>query len=564
MALAPLSQTNMQTHIKFATLRGSAPIHPADATPAPARPHPDERMYVTVVVRSHASDKEIAAEVRKISGLLPRERPRLSYGEFEQRFGATPEDLKQVTSFFRRQGLRVREISRARRAVVLSGTRANISRAFDVDFVDYNTPQGKYCSHDGAAKIPRHFEGIIEGVLGLDHRPLFNRQMAVALRPAERLTDPLDVAKVYNFPTGTDGRGQTIAILCLGGGFHRSDVRAYFARRRLKMPRLTVVELPGGKNQPAGQAALAAFARKLESGACSNERPDEQDKMVMWTIEATMDVELAGSFAPGAHLVVYFAPNTGRGQYEAFTRALADKVHQPAVHSCSWGTPETTVPLQVQRLMDKAFQLAALKGVTVCAASGDCGPAPVNFPASSPHVLGCGGTHLHDESEAVREVVWNETLGCVTMASSGGFSTTFARPDWQPPSLAKQHAAKPGRGVPDVAAKADLMTGYEIVAGKHLIPMGGTSAAAPLWAGLIARLNQKLGVPVGFLTPLLYSRGFEQHARDIIDGNNGRYKALPGWDACTGVGAPDGERLLAALAGKAQAALNRKRARSRA
>lgn len=554
----------MRTSIHFATLRGSAPIHAAGVKPAPKRPDPHQRMQVTVVVRSRASDEEIAREVQRIGGLLPRQRPQLSYGEFEQRYGSRPEDLKQVAAFFEREGLGVREISRARRAVVLTGTLAKLSPLFDVDFVDYETTQGTYCSHDGAARIPRQFRGIIEGVLGLDHRPLFERHLAVALQPIVHGTNPSEVSKIYNFPGNADGKGQTIAILCLGGGFHPSDVRSYFAWRRLKMPRITVVQLAGGRNQPVSRAALDAFGKKLESGACSNQRPDQQNMRLLWTIEATMDVELAGSFAPGAHLVVYFAPNTSRGRYEAFTRALADKAHKPSVHSCSWGAPETTIPQQVRELMDKTYQLAALKGVTVCVSSGDSGRTPVNFPASSPHVLACGGTHLHENGKQVRETVWNEALGCVTMSSSGGFSSAFPRPGWQPPSLAKRHAAKSGRGVPDVSAKADLMTGYEILAGGHVIAMGGTSAAAPLWAGLIARMNQKLGVAIGYLTPLLYARGFLRTARDVTKGNNGRYKALPGWDACTGFGAPNGQQLLAALARKARPILSRKRARSRA
>ena len=282
----------------------------------------------------------------------------------------------------------------------------------------------------------------------------------------------------------------------------------------------------------------------------------------MWTIEATMDVELAAAFAPGAHIVVYFAPNNERGRFSGLSRALADAVHRPSVFSYSWGAPEDSMARQVLRVMDRCYQLAALRGVTICVSSGDSGRTGVNFPASSPHVLACGGTHLHIDNGAVRETVWNEQHGSMQMSSSGGFSRVFARPSWQPASLAEKCGAKSGRGVPDVAAKADLATGYEIVAGNHTIPMGGTSAAAPLWAGLIARLNQKLKTRVGYLTPLLYARRFAHTTHDITAGNNGPHNAMPGWDPCTGNGTPDGKALLAALAGAKSKRPRAKRARA--
>jgi kumamolisin len=200
-------------------------------------------------------------------------------------------------------------------------------------------------------------------------------------------------------------------------------------------------------------------------------------------------------------------------------------------------------------------------GVTVCVASGDNGssddpnkasPAQVDFPASSPFALGCGGTKLTGAGTAnVEEVVWHEPTGG---ASGGGISRIFKPPNFQsnasvPP--AKDPAGPVGRGVPDVCGDADPQTGYNIHVDGQKMVIGGTSAVAPLWAGLVARLNQKLGKSVGFLNPTLYNN--PGVCFDITQGTNGDYQAGPGWDPCTGLGSPNGASLLKALSGSAPA-----------
>ena len=213
----------------------------------------------------------------------------------------------------------------------------------------------------------------------------------------------------------------------------------------------------------------------------------------------------------------------------------------------------------------EALQDAALLGVTVCCATGDFGSADmdagwdkelhVNFPASDGLVLACGGTELiAANGKIVSERVWNE--GREGGAGGGGVSNLFARPPYQAKSrVPKSPKNKIGRGVPDLAGNAASSTGYRLVLrGKNRV-IGGTSAVAPLMAGLIARINQRLGKSVGFINPLLYgvaSKAF----RDITEGNNdiegkrkGKYTAGSGWDACTGLGVPDGQKLLACLRG---------------
>ena len=206
--------------------------------------------------------------------------------------------------------------------------------------------------------------------------------------------------------------------------------------------------------------------------------------------------------------------------------------------------------------MEQAFVAAAAMGVTVTVAAGDNGSSDgatdglqhADFPASAPHALGCGGTRLQIVNGAIdAESVWNDGAG--NGAGGGGISDVFPVPDYQ------QHASIPpsanpgghaGRGVPDVCGDADPDTGYTVRVDGETIPIGGSSAVAPLWAGLIALLNQGLGKPVGFLQPFLYSTAGKA-VHDIVSGSNGAYSAGPGWDACTGLGSPDGAELLKAL-----------------
>ncbi len=275
--------------------------------------------------------------------------------------------------------------------------------------------------------------------------------------------------------------------------------------------------------------------------------------------EVMLDIEVAGAIAPAARIAVYFAPNTDRGFLDAITTAIHDTQNKPSVISISWGGPEAAWTAQAMQQFDAAFQAAATLGLTICVAAGDQGSgdgatdnlAHVDFPASSPHALACGGTSLTASRTAISsEVVWNDGP---SSATGGGISSEFALPSYQdaahvPPSANPGGTA--GRGVPDVAGDADPDSGYQVrVDGENLV-IGGTSAVAPLWAGLIALCNQKLAKPVGFVNPLLYGTlAAAGVCRDITSGNNGAYAAAVGWDACTGWGSPNGAQLLQALAG---------------
>jgi kumamolisin len=286
--------------------------------------------------------------------------------------------------------------------------------------------------------------------------------------------------------------------------------------------------------------------------------------------EVELDIEVAGAIAPKAAIVVYFAPNTDQGFSDAISEAI-NATPAPIVISISWGGPESSWSSQSMSAMNETISDAATLGTTVTVAAGDNGSSDnpnsasgvaVDFPASSPYSLACGGTTLIGNtatSAITSEVVWNEQANNEG-ATGGGVSAVYARPAWQtgagvPVSAAggtgTGSASTPGRGVPDVSGNADPVTGYQVVVDGQAEPIGGTSAVAPLWAGLIARLAQATGIRFGLLQPLIYkgvtpgvaAAGFN----DIVKGSNGAYKAGPGWDACTGLGSPNGTALLSLL-----------------
>lgn len=497
--------------------------------------NPQERVEVTVIVRPGLSNQAVPS-AESIGAQAPDERSYLTREEFETSHGASPEDIAKVESFARQQGLDVKEENLARRSLVLSGTVAQLSSAFGVQLANYQHPDGAYRGRTGPIYIPQELSAIIQAVLGLDDRPQAKPHFrSHTHRHGDASYTPPQLAKLYNFPPGLNGEGECIGILELGGGSRAEDLGAYFAALGIPLPTILSVSVDGGKNNPVGD-------------------PSSADGEVM------LDIEVAGSLAPNAKIAVYFAPNTDRGFIDALTTAVHDAQNKPSVISISWGAAENKWTHQAIQAFNGAFQEAAVLGVTICCASGDSGSsdgeadglAHVDFPASSPYVLSCGGTRLESKGgKATSEVVWNDKLG----ASGGGVSDVFSVPDWQTgasvPSSANPPRTHKGRGVPDVCGDADPATGYVVrVDGQELV-FGGTSAVAPLWAALIALVNQKLVHPVGFLNPLLYRiLGPAGVLRDVSVGSNGSYQARKGWDPCTGLGSPDGVQLLSKLAPK--------------
>ena len=513
-----------------AQLAGAHEIGPAN---------PNETVDVTIRVRSRAGKNPIVSvnEFKK----PVKQRTILSRKDFEQLHGADPDSIARVESFASAHKLTVKEKSPARRTVILSGTVAAMNEAFGVELKEYEHPSGRYRGRTGTVQLPAELQDVVEGVFGLDNRPQakphFRRRRGLASTEADAASPsytPLQIARLYDFPTGVDGSGECIALIELGGGYRPTDLANYWSQLKLTAtPTVSAVPVGNGSNSPTGD-------------------PNGPDGEVM------LDIEVSGSIAPGAKIVVYFAENTDAGFLNAITTAVHDSTNNPSVVSISWGGPESSWTQQAMTSMDEAFQSAAAMGVTVCVAAGDDGSTDgvtdglnhVDFPASSPNVLACGGTKLSSSDNAITgETVWNE-LASNEGATGGGISDVFSPvPSWQagakvPPSA--NPSQNVGRGVPDVAGDADPTTGYVTLVDGQSGVIGGTSAVAPLWAALIALINESIGKPVGLVNPLLYQNP-NSDFHGITSGNNGAYSAGPGWNPCTGLGSPIGTQVAAAL-----------------
>ena len=539
-------------------LSGSERSELPDATAAPTPLDEGQQITVTVMLRRRAA----------VPSALIEGPETVSTTQLGEQYGAAEADAQLVSQVLGEFALTVTETHLASRRLKVTGTIAAMQSAFGTTLTAVTSPHPDgsgdvtHRYRTGSLSVPAQLSGIITAVLGLDDRPQarpqFRRGPAsrarTAAEPEDGTADPAakggaltapQVASFYQFPAGTDGTGQTVAIIELGGGYTQADLTTYFSGLGLSVPPVTAVGVGGAANSPGGDA----------DG------------------EVELDIEVVGGVAPGAAQKVYFADNTDQGFIDAISQAVHD-TPTPVAVSISWGQSEDQWSAQSRTAMDQAFADAAALGVTVTVASGDNGASDdpngqtsvhCDFPASSPHALACGGTRLIGNTSSfaiTSEVVWNE-LASNEGAGGGGVSDVFGLPSWQAnagvPAAASGGGnagsgnAGGGRGVPDVAGNADPVTGYLVVVDGQRTPIGGTSAVAPLWAGLIARLAQATGKSFGLLQPMLYAGVAPGTAQpgfnDIVSGSNGAYHAGPGWDACTGLGTPNGAALLKLLSG---------------
>jgi kumamolisin len=551
----------MANYAEHVPLKGSERVVVSGAKAIGAA-NPDESIQVTVLLRSRAqaedaktkTTKATASEKAAVESILQKraaERQHLTREQFLAQRGALEEDMQKIEEFAHAYGLSISDTNLAKGSVTLSSTVANFSKAFNVELQNYTFSEGSYRGRTGPIHIPSELDGIVTAVLGLDNRPQARPHFrthrpamtshARTTQPAGTFT-PVQVAQLYEFPANTDGTGQCIAIIELGGGFKSRDVQSYFKNTlNMKAPKVVAISVDGAHNKPTGD-------------------PNGPDGEVM------LDIEVAGAVAPKSTLAVYFAPNTDQGFYNAIAAAVHNTRYNPSVISISWGGPESSWSQQSLTEFNTLLEDAATLGLTVCVASGDNGSTDgltdglqhVDFPASSPYSLACGGTNLTAANgQYGNEVVWNE-MANQEGASGGGVSDFFPKPAYQananvPASVNPGNFV--GRGVPDVSGDADPVSGYDVYVDGQASVIGGTSAVAPLWAGLAACINQMVGKRVGSLTSLVYSQlaqaGNAFH--DITNGNNGTFSAKPGWDACTGMGSPIGSAITSALTGKAAA-----------
>ena len=482
---------------------------------------------VTLYVRPRASLDWVDPEANR----PPSQRRRPGREDWAAAYGASAGDVTAVESFAASFGLAVTKVDLARRAVSLRGTLQAMLTSFEAQMAgQFQASPGAtgYRGRTGPLTVPSALVEVVVGVFGIADAPQSRPQIRV-VPGAETAFTPVAVAQAYAFPSDATGQGETVGIIELGGGFSTSDLATYFEGLGSPAPAVTAVSVDGGTNSPGTD--------------------QDADGEVM------LDIEVVGAVAPGAAIAVYFTPNTDQGFIDAVSTAVHDVANKPSVISISWGESEDSWTAQARTQMEQILTEAAGLGVSVTVAAGDNGSTDgvtdgqqhVDFPASAPHARACGGTTLQvSNGQITSETVWYDPGDGAT---GGGVSRQFALPSYQASANVPDNvnSNSPGRGVPDVCGDADPNTGYTIRVDGSDQTIGGTSAVAPLWAGLIARLNQALGAPLGFLQPRLYELLGTAAFHDITSGSNGAYQAGAGWDACSGLGSPDGTELLTEL-----------------
>jgi len=546
-------------------LEGSKPTI-MDGARFVGKPYGSKRIEVSIILRFKPSSVSLADHAKCLYK-YPYEH--MSHEEYESHFGASTDDIELIKKFAAEHRLDVMDIDAASRCVTLEGTVEAFSMAFVVGLEEYEHPDhpGSFHTHKEQISIPAELHGIVTAVFGLNNQPMLNPHMGTvehtgteggdhqaAIKPFK----PPQLAEYYNFPKDLTGKGQSIAILAIGGGYKIEDLRYYFENIiNVPMPNITVEY---GENSPG-------------SGSW------------MRDVEICQDIEITGSIAFEADIHVYFADNNPHGISSAIRKMINDK---NTIISISFGAAEGKLektwggPSLSE--MNNLFTRVSLHGITVCISSGDFGSygkvddgkPHVYFPASCQYVMACGGTQFTFRDNIIySEVTWDETVKYkqmnFTLASGGGVSQLFNRPQYQEKAditlKTIDNAENPGveenrnkgRCLPDVAYYASLSPGYYIYRDNKDDKGGGTSAAAPLYAALVALINEKLEAmgkqPAGCINSHLYEKGNSGEEKlfdDITEGNNdisglGIYSAAPGWDACTGWGSVNGSKLLEGL-----------------
>jgi kumamolisin len=440
-----------------------------------------------------------------------------------------------IVKFARQNDLTVRAVQAGRQCIVLRGTASQTTKAFGASLRIYDDGQRQFRARSGSLRVPPSIARWTRAVLGFDHRPQVMLR-GLAGDGSGMGMWPSDVAALYGIPLNPIGPPQCVGIIALGGGYLPSDIQEAAAQAARPAPVVIERSVDGATNQYGGGT------------------PGDE--------EVALDMQVVAGIVPAAKIVVYFAQNTTASLAAAIHQAVFDDVNRPQVLSISWGSAEKFWKPGPRDAVQAALADAVRLKVSVTVASGDLlatgglsdGTAHVFFPSSSPYVLGCGGTRVTLQGNNIAsEEVWKENF----TGTGGGISDAFPVPDFQtniplPPSV---NSGARGRGVPDVAAAAAGVPGYRIILAGNPIVKDGTSAVAPLWAAIIALANARRGAPLGFVNSILYAD--PNLFRAITQGDNRvgvvGYAAAPGlvWNGCTGLGAPKGAEIIAALAAAA-------------
>ena len=478
--------------------------------------------------------------------------------QFAAEFGPTAAQQQQVVTYLHSQGFTVSRVSSNGLLIDASADVAQVEAAFAVKINNYQIGARTFYANASAPTVPSTVSSLIVSIGGLDNsthmRPLYHLKSTSGKKATQGKRalaglGPTDLLGAYDGAAlqqaGDKGNNQTVAVFELDG-YQQSDITQYEQTYNLGNPSISNV-LVDGYNGAAGAGA----------------------------IEVELDIEVVAAMAPAASQIVYEGPNSTQGVNDTYNKIVTDNKAQ--ITTISWGECETQSGAAELQTLDGIFKQGAAQGISLFSAAGDSGAydcndtnLAVDSPASDPNIIGVGGTNLQTSGGAYgSESVWSNPTDTQRSpegsGGGGGISNTFAQPTWQVGPGVKNQYSNGNREVPDVSADADPATGYDVyctvtAAGcptTGSITVGGTSAAAPLWAGSMAMINsylQSQNKPVaGFVSPKLYAlaNSQQQYApfHDVTSGTNLYYPATAGYDQASGIGSPDIYNIARDLAG---------------
>lgn len=508
---------------------------------------PEQPIVITVYLKRRTPDKFQPGSAGDLARLA---KPVTRRALAAQRRRTHAHAAERIQTTAKKFGVTVLDIDLVGRTVTLQASARLMTQIFGATLRIYDDGKHRFRARVGQLTIPKEIAPWTRAILGFDQRPMETRPVGRLRALVGDVVSagglwPTEIAALYGIPLDHDVSKVCVGIIALGGGYLDSDLKQALQKMGRDAP--VVVD----KSVVVADPSLPPDDPPAPVNDFGGGTPADQ--------EIALDLQIVASLLPKARIVVYFAGNSTQNLVGAINKAIFDDVNRPQVLSVSWGSAEKFWSESARDAMQGVLADAQRLNVTVLFAAGDelatgglsDGKAHVWFPASSPYALGCGGTLPTPGANGAgvsAETVWNEGRA----GTGGGISDCFPVPEYQsklslPPSI-NDGAVR--RGVPDIAAAAASSPGYRIVFNGAEVVKDGTSAAAPLWAGLIAIANAQRGTPVGFLNSTLYAN--PSWFRAITTGDNkvgGKgYDAGPGWNACTGLGVPKGADIVAALA----------------
>lgn len=482
---------------------------------------PNSTMSVAVSLKLHDEDglQQFLGQVNDKQSPLYHQY--LTPAEFSAKYGPTTADVAKVTDFLKGSGLAVKDVSANRQVVDVTGSASQIDSAFNTKIYNYKQGSRQYYANESAPTLPSDVANMVAGVSGLDnhavrHTYATKRNSSPRRHQPDQTAggfEPSQLQSAYDTGSLGDGSGQSVALWEFDG-YQASNISSYDSEFGINASTPQTVSVDGANYD----------------GSPGQGQP-----------EVELDIEIVQAMANAANTYVYEAPNSDAGQIDMANQIVSDD--KVSVTSISWGECEAAASSSAITSTDNALQQGAAEGISFYSASGDSGSddcgngsAAVDYPASDPNVTGVGGTTLTADNGYGSETAWS--------GSGGGQSSVFDTPSYQNDSSGK-------RAVPDVSSNADPNTGYAVFTGGSWAVFGGTSCAAPMWAGFTALVDAKAGSNLGNGNSAFYSiaggSSYGSAFHDVTSGSNGGFNAGTGYDSVTGLGSYDGAGLAAAL-----------------